>query len=146
MMLSCIPQSLVPDVTSFWPMSKPIQSKWANDYEAAQLQVFYRTSNGVNVLRGFWDIGSAKSGFQMSLSCIMSLKIILSILWGRDKMAGLFADNIFKRIFLKEDWWISINIWLQIVPRGPFNNIPSLVQIMAWRWTGDKPLFELIIV
>ena len=51
-----------------------------------------------------------------------------------------FADDIFKRIFLNGKIWISINISLRFVPRGPMDNIPALVQIMAWRRPGDKPL------
>ena len=27
---------------------------------------------------------------------------------------------------------------MQFVPKGPINNIPALVQIMAWRRSGDK--------
>ena len=38
-----------------------------------------------------------------------------------------FPDDIFKWIFLNENVWISINISLKFVPRGPINNIPSLV-------------------
>ena len=37
-----VPQSLaqvLPDLTSFWPIGKPIRGKWANDYDSAQLQV-----------------------------------------------------------------------------------------------------------
>ena len=57
-----------------------------------------------------------------------------------------FPDNIFKWIFLNEDIWISINISLKFVPRGPINNIPTLVQVMAWRRPGDKPLSEPMMV
>ena len=53
-----------------------------------------------------------------------------------------FADAILKWIFLNENVWISINISLKFVPIGPINNIPSLVQILAWRHPGDKPLSE----
>ena len=53
-----------------------------------------------------------------------------------------FADDIFKRIFFNESVWISIKISLKFVPKGPIDNIPSLVQIMAWRRPGDKPLSE----
>ena len=53
-----------------------------------------------------------------------------------------FADDIFKRISLNENVWISIKISLNFVPRGPINNIPALVQIMAWSRPGDKPLSE----
>ena len=45
-------------------------------------------------------------------------------------------DAIFKCIFLNEDVWISIKISLKFVPKGPINNIPALVQIMAWRQPG----------
>ena len=53
-----------------------------------------------------------------------------------------FADDIFKCIFLNENVSISIKISLKFVPKGPVNNIPALVQIMAWRRPGDKPLSE----
>ena len=51
-----------------------------------------------------------------------------------------FADDIFKLIFLNENVWISIEISLKFDPQGPINNTPALVQIMAWRRSGDKPL------
>ena len=57
-----------------------------------------------------------------------------------------FADDIFKCIFLNENVWIAIKISLKFVPKGPINNIPALVQIMAWRRPGDKPLPEPIVV
>ena len=34
----------------------------------------------------------------------------------------------------------------EVVPRGPINNIPTLVQVMAWRRPGDKPLSEPVMV
>ena len=51
-----------------------------------------------------------------------------------------FADDIFKCIFLKEIVWISLNISLNFVLTVQISNIPALVQIMAWRQPGDKPL------
>ena len=54
--------------------------------------------------------------------------------------------DIFKCIFLNENIWILIKISLKFVPKGPINNIPSLVHIMAWRRPGDKPLFEPMMV
>ena len=53
-----------------------------------------------------------------------------------------FADDIFKHIFFNWNVWISIKISLKFVPKGPIYNIPALVQIMAWRRPGDKPLSE----
>ena len=57
-----------------------------------------------------------------------------------------FADDTFNRIFLNENVRISIKISLKFVPMGPINNIPALVQIMAWRRPGDKPLSEPVMV
>ena len=57
-----------------------------------------------------------------------------------------FPDDIFKCIFLNRNAWIAIKISLKFVPMGPINNIPALVQIMAWRRPGDKPLFEPMMV
>ena len=59
---------------------------------------------------------------------------------------GDFADDTFKCIFLNENVWIPINISLNFVPKGPFNNIPAMVKIMAWRRPGDKPLSEPMMV
>ena len=57
-----------------------------------------------------------------------------------------FADDTCTRIFLNENVIISIKISLKFVPKGPISNIPALVQIMAWRRPGDKPLSEAMMV
>ena len=57
-----------------------------------------------------------------------------------------FADDIFKCIFLNVNAWISLKISLKFVPRVRINNIPSLIQIIAWRRPGDKPLSEPMMV
>ena len=57
-----------------------------------------------------------------------------------------FADVTFKCIFLNENVRISIKIWLKCVRKGPINNITALVQIMAWRRPGNKPLSEPMLV
>ena len=65
---------------------------------------------------------------------------------------------------MNENVRISIEISLKFVPKGPINNIPALVQVMAcrlfkgpinnipalvqvvaWRQTGDKPLSEAML-
>ena len=53
-----------------------------------------------------------------------------------------FADDIFICVFVNEKFSIFIPISLKFVLKGPINNIPALVQIMAWRLIGDKPLSE----
>ena len=65
----------------------------------------------------------------------------------RPKQDGCrFPDDIFRCIFLNENILISINISLKFVPNGAINNIPALVQIMAWRRSDDKPFSEPIMV
>ena len=76
----------------------------------------------------------------MTQICVNNLGLINTL---RLRQKGRhFPDDIFKWIFLNENAWILINISLEFVPRGPINNIPTLVQVMAWGLTGDKPLSE----
>ena len=70
-------------------------------------------------------------------------KVFMEINTLRPRQNGRsFPDDIFKCIFLNENVWNSIKISLKFVPRDPINNIPALVQIMAWRRPGDKPISE----
>ena len=57
-----------------------------------------------------------------------------------------FTDDTFKYIFLNENIIISATISLKFVPKGLIDNIPPLVQIMAWRQPGNKPLSEPMMV
>ena len=56
-----------------------------------------------------------------------------------------FANDIFKRIFVIENVTISIQISLKFVLRDSNDNKSALVQVMAWRRTGDKPLPEQML-
>ena len=60
--------------------------------------------------------------------------------WGRGKMAATLAGDIIKYKFVNENDLIAIKISLTFVPEGPINDIPVLIQIMAWCWPGGKPL------
>ena len=46
-----------------------------------------------------------------------------------------FPDDISKCIFMHENAWFSIKISSKFVPEGSSNNIPAVVQIMAWHQT-----------
>ena len=80
----------------------------------------------------------ASSGSQITSSFVNSLR--------SRRNEQHFADDIFKRIFFNENVWIPIEISLKFVPKGPINNIPALVQIMAWCRPGDKSLSEPTLV
>ena len=49
-------------------------------------------------------------------------------------------DGILKFFFVNENLWISIKFALKYFPKGPIDNIPSLLQVMAWQqgiiWTN----------
>ena len=57
-----------------------------------------------------------------------------------------FADDIFVCIFFNEKCCILIKCSLKYVRKGPIDNNPALVQIMAWRRSGDKPLSEPMMI
>ena len=72
----------------------------------------------------------------------LSLKRVTELThWSWDKMGANF-----KCFSLNENGWILIKISLKFVPKGPINNIPALVQIMAWRRPGAEPLSEAMMV
>ena len=64
----------------------------------------------------------------------------------RPRQKGRYFPDIFRCIFLYENVWILIKVSLKVVAEGPINNIPALVQIMAWHQTGKNPLSEPIMV
>ena len=57
-----------------------------------------------------------------------------------------FRRRYFQTHFFNENARISVKISLKFVLKCPINNIPALVQIMAWRRPGDKPLSETMMV
>ena len=60
-----------------------------------------------------------------------------------DKLATIMAGDNLKCIFLNNR--TSIRISLKCVLRDAIGNKPALVQVMAWRRTGDKPLPQLML-
>ena len=57
-----------------------------------------------------------------------------------DKMAAI--SHIFNCILMNEKFCILFQISLKFVAKGLIDNMPALVQVMAWHLTGDKPLPE----
>ena len=81
----------------------------------------------------------------VAIRWLVRIDAVLSTLFNalRPRQNGRhFADDIIKFIFFNENSCISINISLKFVPEGQINDIPVLVQIMARRRPGDKPLSE----
>ena len=57
-----------------------------------------------------------------------------------------FADDSFTCIFFNENCCILIKFSLKYVCQGAIDNNRALVQIMAWRRSGDKPLSEPMMI
>ena len=57
-----------------------------------------------------------------------------------------FCRQPFPTHVLEWNIWISIAILLKLVPKCPINNIPALVEIIAWRRPGDKLLSGPVMV
>ena len=73
--------------------------------------------------------------------CLYASPALINTL--RPRQDGLhFADDIFTCNFLNGNCCILIKFSLKYVRKGPIDNNPALVQIMAWRRPGDKPLSE----
>ena len=65
--------------------------------------------------------------------------------WGRDIWTP-FGRRYFQVHFLEWKCLNSYQNFTEVYPKDRINNIPALVQIMAWRRPGDKPLSEPIMV
>ena len=57
-----------------------------------------------------------------------------------------FADDIFRCIFFNANCCILIRFSLKYGRKGPIDNNPALVQLMAWRRSGDKPLSDPMMI
>ena len=55
----------------------------------------------------------------------------------------MILSNAFSSMKMSE---LQLKFHWSFVPRGPINNTAALVQIMAWRRPGDKPLSEPMVV
>ena len=84
----------------------------------------------------YWWIGEVIIGPDNGFSLVRCQAIELSN-WSLDKM-----PSILQTTFSNTFSWIKINAFQLKFPKVPIDNIPALVQIMAWRLPGDKPLSE----
>ena len=100
--------------------------------------------SSVKMLWGWWDYNLRNGSIILDLM----QQIIYFFNTLRPRLNGRrFADDTFKCIFLNENVeWISIKISLKFVRKGPINNYPALVQLLAWRRSGDRPLSEPMMV
>ena len=84
--------------------------------------------------------------FKLYTAAPIYIIIVVLAYWGRDKTDAISQTTFSNAFFFNENVWIPIKTSLKFVPRGLINNIPALVQIMAWRLPGDKPLSDPMMV
>ena len=124
-----------------WLGTYIIEFPWMNEGRPT----LFRTSVYVACNCPFWGLSvyatSSISGIRGE-TCSMRLVNTL----GPRQNGRHVTDDIFKCIFVNENVWIPIKISLKLVHNGPINNIPALVQIMAWCRAGAKPLSEPMMV
>ena len=66
--------------------------------------------------------------------------------WGRDKMDAISQTTVSSAFSYMKMYELRLKFQWRLFLKGPINNIPALVQIMAWRRPGDKPLSEPMMV
>ena len=65
--------------------------------------------------------------------------------WGRDKMAAFFQTKFSNAFSWMKMFELRIKFHWSLF-KDPINSILALVQMMAWRLPGDKPLSEPMLV
>ena len=131
---------------------------WVNNGEAGDLRR-YRAHSDVIVMCCFQIVVSGYRDFayntlSFNINWVFPLSVFVSVggHWSpintlRPRQNGRhFADDIFKCIFLNEGIWIPIRIPKKFIPKCLIKNNPALVQIIACRRPGDKPLSEPMTV
>ena len=99
-----------------------------------------------NILQGNLN-QNMKSSFQVNAfkkSFCSSLNGLTH--WGRGKMAAVSQTTLSNAFSWMKMYEFRLRFHWILFPGGPINNIPALVQIMARRRPGDKPLPEPMVV
>ena len=60
----------------------------------------------------------------------------------RQNCRNLILQMTYQNLLYCRKIVLFIQILLKIVSKGPIYNKPTLVQMMAWRWVGNKPLSD----
>ena len=112
---------------------RPVTKKWSC-LRQAPWRPMRRTHN----------LGLMRISYVMNMVSIMSVWFYCLTHWGREQMPAIFQTIISNGF----SWMKMCEFRLsqKFVPKGPINNIPALVQIMAWRRPGDKPLSKPVVV
>ena len=97
---------------------------------------------------GLQVIDKAPETIQVIYQAKLSTNIQHLTHWGRDKMAAISQMTFSNAFSWMKRFEFLFKFHWNLFPRvqGPINNKSALVQIMAWRRSGDKPLYEPMLV
>ena len=116
-------------ISQVWgPWSILLHPKCDDSCYAYKVKLFYGTHESM-VVRIEFFLGYVVN--KMTQTLVQSSFCCSLTHWGRDKMAAISQTTLSNAFFLNENVRISIKISLKFVPKGPINNNPALVQIMA---------------
>ena len=93
----------------------------------------------------FKSVTAAYQASNKLASCGSSVYDGCCLLISPGKNGRRFADDTLRCIFMNEKFCMLIEISFKLVPKGPFDNNPALVQVMAWHRIGNKPLSEPVL-
>ena len=94
-------------------------------------------SKGSSIKYYVWAYDTSKSGIRHNRCCRTKDVLYTSRL---RQVGRNFADDVFTYIFFNECCCILIEFSLKYVRKGPIDNNPALVQIMAWRRSLSEPM------
>ena len=114
---------------------------WANHRHAGDLRR-HLIHNDVTVMSGYTSTFLQYRTTNSTSHCFKFTTAALNILRPIQKEWPPFCRRQFQVSFPGLILWIFNEISLKYVPYGPIVHMTALVQIMARRWTSDKPLFE----
>ena len=104
-------------------------------------------TNFIEILIGIQTFSFKKMHLKISSGKCRPSCLGLNVLtpWGHDKIAAI-SQTVFLNVFSWMKMYEVCFYSLKFVPKVPFNNIPALVQKMAWHRQGAKPLSQPMMV
>ena len=125
-------------ISNYWEQNQVTRQPHAHDLPYMHF-LRYFDQNFIEVVHQPWlwlcRMNRSFSTILFRLQCINTLRL---------RRNGLHFTNIFKSIF-NENFQSLNKISLKYVPWGLIANMAALLQIMAWRRIGDKPLSEAML-
>ena len=117
-------------------ITSPFQIHWIYDSFT-----HYWCSSATFVIFSF----STTSHSSCSCKCV-SVKEMQLTHRGRGKSATIWQTTFSNAFSWMKMYEFRLRFPWIFFPKIQINNIPALIQIMAWRWPRDKPLFEQMMI